>query len=108
MAVRWWAAVAGLGPSGGSPSERTTAPGSIVGRTLRSDGGPSVGRPQKSAPPVRRRPPDDDRLPPGCDWPPPWRFLPERRLRVLPPPPPPPPPPPSCPGVWGGPPGGIL
>src|SRR5947208_1158516 len=61
MAVRWWAAVAGLGPSGGSPSERTTAPGSMVGRTLRSVGGPSDGRPQKSAPPLRRLPAD----PPG-------------------------------------------
>src|SRR5581483_9583240 len=90
MAVRWWAAVAGLGPSGGSPSDRTTAPGSTVGRTLRSVGGPSAGRPQKSAPPVRRRPADDaDRAPPlGAEcWagPGPWRVR-LRRLRLPPPP----------------------
>src|SRR5437763_14752262 len=86
MAVRWWAAGAGLGPGGGSPSERTTAPGSTVGRTLRSVGGPSVGRPQKSAPPVRRRPPeedDDDRPVWGWFWPEPWRFR-LRRLRFPP------------------------
>src|SRR5687767_2680272 len=104
MAVSWTAVVAGLGPSGGSPSERTTAPGSIVGRTLRSDGGPSDALPQKSVPPVRRRlPPGDERLPP-CAWPPPWRLLAERRLRLLPPPPPLP----SGPGVWGCPPGKLT
>src|SRR2546422_8925133 len=86
MAVRWWAAVAGLGPSGGSPSERTTAPGSTVGRTLRSVGGPSVGRPQKSAPPARRRPPEEDDDRPavwGWFWLDPWRFR-LRRLRFPP------------------------
>src|SRR5437879_11434918 len=108
MAVRGWAAVAGLGPRGGSPSERTTAPGSMVGRTLRSDGGPSLGRPQKSAPPDRRRLPDDDRAPEDWAWPEPdWRSLvPERRLRLLPPPPAPPPP--AWPGVRGFPPEAIT
>src|SRR5581483_4554436 len=92
MAVRWWAAVAGLGPRGGSPSERTTAPGSTVGRTLRSDGGPSVGRPQKSAPPVRRRPADERWLPAACGWPAAGRFRLPRRFRLLPPALPPAPP----------------
>src|SRR2546423_457402 len=61
MAVRWWAAVAGLGPSGGSPSERTTPPRSMGGRTLRSDGGPPAGRPPQSSPPPRRRVPHGGR-----------------------------------------------
>src|SRR5437870_1318472 len=80
----------------------------MVGRTLRSDGGPSLGRPQKSAPPDRRRLPDDDRAPEDWAWPEPdWRALvPERRLRLLPPPPAPPPP--AWPGVRGFPPEAIT
>src|SRR2546423_1704030 len=66
MAVRWWAAVAGLGPSGGAPGERTTAPRAVVGRALRAGGGASAGGAPKAAPPPRRPvPPHHPAVPAG-------------------------------------------
>jgi len=79
-----------VGPERRVAQRADDRPGIDGRRTLRSVGGPSAGRPQKSAPPVRRRFPaaaEDRVLPDPCwdGWPEPCRVR-FRRLRLPPPP----------------------